>query len=172
MNCQNLKNNKGFTMVELIIVIAILSFGIIGIYSFSYPASILTSSFSLRLTAAYLAQDGLEIINNIRDNNVLSGKNWSGGFNVCDTGCELDYKTGTSVEAAVNILKKYNNNFLNINADGFYSYDTGSTTKFKRKVTITQPSANTDILKVDVLVTWDYNGQSFSFNTIGYIYNY
>lgn len=162
----------GFTMVELIVTIAILLFGIIGIYSFFHPAYVLNSNFSLRLAAAYLGQDGLEIVKNIRDNNIISGSLWSQGFDVCTAGCQLDYKTKTSIETSANILQEYTNNYLNINPDGFYSYDPGTPTKFKRRITITQPFSDSNILKVDVSVMWDYNGQTFNFNAIGYIYNY
>ena len=103
--------------------------------------------------------------------NVILGNNWSEGFDVCATGCELDYKTKTAVETSFNELKSYQDTFLNVNSDGFYSYDSGEATIFKRKVTIIQPTTNIDILKVDILVTWNYNSLPFNFNTIGYIYN-
>lgn len=166
------KKGEGFTMIELIVTIVLLSFGIIGIYSFFYPASILNSNFSLHLTAAYLASDGFEIVKNIRDNNILSGSSWSQGFNICNTGCDLDYKTKTSTETLPNQLKAYTNTFLKINSDGFYSYGPGTNSIFKRKVTITQPGLSADTLKVNVLITWNYNNKPFSFSTIGYIYNY
>lgn len=168
-------------MVELIITIVVLSFGIIGIYGFFQPALILTSNFSLRITADYLAQEGLEIVKNIRDNNIINNLIWSQGLSDCSAGCQLDYKTGTLVETPDNALKDYTGQPLNINTDGFYSYNPGNTTKFKRKITITYPEICsgdpplcfffTDSLKVDVLVTWENNDQPFSFETIGYVYN-
>src|SRR3989344_2241928 len=164
-------NDRGFTVFELIVTIAILSFGIIGINSFLEPAIILNANYPNRLIAAYLGQEGIEIVKNIRDNNVILGNNWSEGFDVCATGCELDYKTKTAVETSFNELKSYQDTFLNVNSDGFYSYDSGEATIFKRKVTIIQPTTNIDILKVDILVTWNYNSLPFNFNTIGYIYN-
>ena len=174
LNTSGFIKQKGFTIVELIIAIVILSFAIIGIYSFFHPAILLVSNFYFRSTADYLAQEGLEVVKNIRDNNILRGESWSQGFSSCVAGCQLDYKTGTPpIGGSVNPLEPYNdNNFLNINADGFYSYDAGTPTKFKRKVTITKPfPSNQDILKVVVLVKWDHNGNLFTFDTIGYIYN-
>lgn len=172
-------NQKGFTIVELIATIMILSLGILGIYNAFFPFIALTSNISHRLTASYLTQDGLEIIRNMRDTNFVkkgSGQiiGWSAGLLDCSLGCQADYKTGTLAETPNNRLIAYNpNNFLKINTDGFYSYDAdlGTVdTKFKRKITISQPSA--DIFKVDVLVMWDYNNQSFSFNTEEYIYDW
>ena len=166
------ESGAGFTIIEIIITIALLAFGIVGIYGFFYPASALTSNFSLHSTADYFAQEGLEVVKNIRDSNIIHRTTWSQGLSNCSAGCQLDYKTGTIVETFVNILQTYTGSPLNINSDGFYSYDAGTATKFKRKVTITRPfPSNSNILKVDVLVLWDYNGKSFSFDTIGYIYN-
>ncbi|OGZ69546.1 MAG: hypothetical protein A3F47_00975 [Candidatus Staskawiczbacteria bacterium RIFCSPHIGHO2_12_FULL_38_11] len=170
------KKNKqdGFTMIELIAAIAILSIGIIGIYEAFFPFVPLSYRLSYRLTASYLAQDGLEIIRNIRDNNFvqgLSGSSWSTGLLICSFGCQADYKTGTSQEAEVNQLQSYGGgNFLNFNSDGFYSYDAGTATKFKRRITITQVSS--DVLSVYVQVFWDYSGQSYTFDTEEYLYNW
>ena len=166
------KVKNGFSMVEIIATIAILSFGIIGIYGVFHPASVLTGNFTMRITADYLAQEGLEVVKNIRDNNIVNNRVWSQGLSGCSAGCQLDYKTGTAVETPANTLKPYTGNPLNINSDGFYSYDTGNALKFKRKITITRPfPSNSNILKVKVLVTWDYNSKPFNFETVGYIYN-
>jgi len=170
---KNFRENKGFTMIELIITIAILSFGITGVFMAFSPFVTLNYSVSSRFTAVYLAQEGLEVIRNIRDNNFINKLTWSdGGLTNCQGGCQADYKTGTLVETFDNQLKPYDpDNFLKINGDGFYGYDGGVDTIFKRKITITQPSG-TDTLKVKVQVFWDYNGQSFDFETIGYLYNW
>lgn len=158
-------------MVELIITIAVLSFGIIGVYNAFYPFIRLTGSISSRFTAAYLAQEGLEIVKNMRDNNFIAHATWSAGLTNCAAGCQGDYKTGTSSQTSVNQLGPYNdNNFLKLNADGFYSYDQGTSTIFKRKITISQPSG--DILKIDTQVFWNYNGKPFNFETEEYLYNW
>ena len=169
MNKQNIKSfpkaishklqlQKGFTLIEIIISIAVLTFGIISVYG----AVALTNNVSLRFNGAYLAQEGLEIIRNFRDNNVISGGAWSSGLTSCSAGCQTDYKAQ---------LVSYNGAFLGLNSDGFYSYDANSTpTKFQRKITITP--ADNDTLNVDVTVFWSYNGKSFSYQTNGYLYNW
>lgn len=162
---------KGFTIIELIISIFILSIGIVGIFSSFSMVVILTSDSSRRLTASYLAQEGMEVVRNIRDTNWLymdagipAGTTWVSGLGVddtpsCDKGCELDYKTtNTSIKPwpAGNIKGDY----LYIDVSGFYNKDaSGSATKFKRKVIIT-PVTDVDgksdhIVKVKVEVAWD-----------------
>lgn len=167
----NLKENKGFTMIEMIITIAVLSAGIIGSYNAFYSIMNLADTMSYRLTAAYLGQEGLEIIRNIRDNNFIDTVSWSSGLTLCGGGCQADYKTGTTTESAQNQLQAYSSsNFLKINSDGFYSYDLGSDTKFKRRITITNVSADT--LEVLSEVFWNYNGTDYSTSTKEYLYDW
>jgi prepilin-type N-terminal cleavage/methylation domain-containing protein len=169
--------SKGFTIIELMVAIVILSFGIMGAYGAFLPFINATYNISHKFTAVYLAQEGLEIVRNIRDTNFIKSAgsrsaNWSDGLLECELGCQLDYKTGTLTEALPNKLKAYDpSEFLKINEDGFYGYDSGVSTKFKRKVTIDN-QLGADVLKVSVVVTWDYNNKPFSFETVGYLYNW
>ena len=160
----------GFTLIEIIIAISVLSFGIIAVYEAFFAVVILTNNNASRFTASYLAQEGLEIVRNIRDNNFINNATWSSGLltGVCVVGCQADYK----IQDASSLLA-YNNTFLGLNADGFYSYDFGSTpTIFKRKITVSAVLGTIDIIKVDVLITWNYNGQSLSFGIDEYLYNW
>lgn len=169
---KNIKTSKGFTIIELMVAIVVLSFGIMGAYGAFFPLINATYNISYKFTAVYLAQEGLEIVRNIRDTNFITSAEWSDGLLECSLGCQLDYKTGTTVETLSNRLRAYDpSEFLKINEDGLYGYDSGTTTKFKRKVTI-DDQLGTDVLKVTVVVTWDYNNKPFSFETIGYLYNW
>lgn len=149
---------QGFTLIELVITIAVLSFGIIGVYGVFLPVVSLNATITSKFVAAELAKEGFEVVRNIRDN---------GGAKTllsCSLGCQLDYKTGT--------VKTYNESeYLNITADGFYGYGQGEVTKFKRKVTIIQ-AVSPDILKINVAVMWDQRGKPQQVETIGYLYNF
>ena len=163
---------KGFSMIELVAAIAILSVGILGLYGVFYSLANIAYTYPLRLTADYLAQEGIEIAKNIRDNNVLSQVSWSAGLVNCEAGCQADYKTGTAAEGVANALSPYSDSsFLKLNADGFYSYDAGTTTTFKRKITVTQPGG-ADEMRVDVQVNWSFKGQNFSIQNTEYLYNW
>lgn len=152
------KNNKGFTIIELIIAIFILSFSIFGVYSAFSVVIVLTHGASDRFTAAYLAQEGLEIIRNVRDTNWIDGAvDWTHGIQGFHNGCEADYTTGTDAPGAKPFTPwvggPSGGNYLSVDSGGFYSYDHGTETKFKRKITIDLLSDY--IIKVSVLVTWE-----------------
>ncbi|MSU60550.1 MAG: prepilin-type N-terminal cleavage/methylation domain-containing protein [Candidatus Staskawiczbacteria bacterium] len=174
---KNSRVDRGFTIIELMVAIVVLSFGIMGAYGAFLPFINATYSISHKFTGVYLAQEGLEITRNLRDTNFIKStkdKNvkWSDGLLDCQLGCQLDYKTGTQAETLSNRLRVYNpSEFLKINEHGLYGYDNGTNTKFKRKVTVDN-QFGADILKVSVVVAWDYNNKPYSFETIGYLYNW
>lgn len=149
------KNQKGFTIIELVISIFILSIAIIGIFSAFSMITILTSDSADRLTATYLAQEGIEIVRNVRDTNWLNMDNpaegtnptWTDGLSTdgvtnCTKGCEVDY---TTTGSDLGIVNQTTSDYLRMDSNGFYSYQScpvnnpnpNCDTKFKRIVTIT-----------------------------------
>jgi len=62
-----IEKNKSFTMIEVLGAVFILSVGVLGAYSVVQNIFIQTFYSSARLTAAYLAEEGLEKVRNIRD---------------------------------------------------------------------------------------------------------
>jgi Tfp pilus assembly protein PilV len=170
---QKYKSGAGFTIVEIVISIFILSIAIVGIYNAFSIMVVLNADTADRLTSAYLAQEGMEIVRNIRDNNWVKSNDWRCGlvdisndenagdcdytYSLCATGCEADY---TVQEAIINLWSSSSN--LNIDRNGFYSYlscplsNPDCQTKFTRKITITPVSGYEDhIIDVSVEVFWD-----------------
>lgn len=79
------KSGKGFTLLEVIIAIFILTVGVGGAYGLIQSTIISASQNKMRLTAYYLAQEGVEIVRNIRDSNWLAqrtapGVLWADGI--------------------------------------------------------------------------------------------
>lgn len=143
-------------MLELIVVVFIITVGVMAIYAaVQYPLIYTTNSIQ-RLSAAYLAQEGIELVRNIRDENVLNNRSWktglAGGVPDCSAGCETDYLSGA--------LTPWANpgRFLKVDNANGYSYSSTSNTKFKRKITIAEgldpAPASKPILIVTVSVQW------------------
>jgi len=176
----SLKNNKGFTLVETLFAVLILTFTITGLMTI-----VANSLFSARyakdeITANYLMQEVIDYVRNDRDTTVfLQGGSW-GTFNShyakCSDqyGCYLDVLTPPTDL----ILKECSRNSSNgcpflyydesLGQDGktkpdksnpFYVsgddslYKTDKVlTNFKRKIVVTNPT--TDEMVVTVTVSW------------------
>jgi len=181
--------SRGFTIIELIITIFILSIAIVGIYSAFSMMVILTANASDRLTAAYLAQEGIEIVRNIRDTNWINSSYtetvWIQGLEACTSdigGCQADYRTMGTDSSPLSPYGDGNStsNYLKIDdANGFYSYDLGKKTKFRRQILISFVSDIDYIAKVTVNVFWDEKpnvlnptGEAGSITAEEYFYNW
>lgn len=73
-------NNRGFTILELLAAIVVVSIGVLGAYSVAQKIFANTFVSANRLTAAYLAQEGVEIVRNTRDTNWIEGVDWKDGM--------------------------------------------------------------------------------------------
>jgi Tfp pilus assembly protein PilV len=151
--------NKSFTLIETIVTIFILTTGILALSSLiSYFISI-SSISSQRLIAAYLAQEGIEIVRNLRDANLLGGRNWDYGLSNGDWQADYDDTT----------LFAYTGSFLNLETNGFYGYGPGTQTNFKRRISLQKSG---DVLKILVEVSWQERGRSHSLISQENIYNW
>jgi len=155
--------NKGLTLLETIIAIFILLVGVIGAFAAFGRTISYNSIISSRLVAAYLCQEGIEIVRNIRDTNWINGRtgdnSWQGVDN-CLTGtcCQFQYDDFTSSPYSPN-------DYLKIDDNGFYNYISGTDTKFNRKVCVdinTNSSGEKYLAKVTVTVSWQDEGKNYS----------
>jgi len=158
-------NNKSFTLIEVFIAMFLLTVGTVGaIYAIVRVIEV-TEVSSSQLIASYLAQEGIEIVRNIRDGNWLEGSVWDTGLTGCEptgAGCQADYTNTQS-------LVSFTGDPLNIDG-GFYSYLTGTPTIFQRKITIEE--APGDILEVTVWVGWTERGKSYSVTAQANLYKW
>lgn len=181
--------SKSFTLIETMVAITILTVGILGSYLVFYNLYNQSGGISYNLEASYLAQEGIEIIRNMRDNNWIKYPTsmWLKNIiadNNCINGCNLqaDYKTGTANYVTGLIPYGTDGNFLSIDSDGMYSYnpscqDESCQTIFKRKITITTGSSDaffgsSDMFQVDSTVTWKYKGKDFFVKITEFLYNW
>ena len=132
--------------------IFILTTGTMGAFSIIQRTVTFTSVSSSQLIASYLAQEGLEIVRNLRDSNYLQGVSWNSGLAGCAAGCEIDYNDSA--------LLPWTDpgRFLKTGTGFPYNYSLGNDTLYKRKIIIT-PGVN--ILNVLVEISWQERGGSY-----------
>ena len=169
-------NNKtignGFTILEVLIATFVITVGLIATLLLINRTLIQASIFLPKLTAAYLAQEGIEIVRNIRDTNWVGGGVWNEGLVPsavdCSTGCEADY----TFIPSVSVLTPYNEGrYLNTDISGPYGYNPGGTaTKFKRKITIETISSST--LRIIIRVEFEEREKIFSYTAQENLYKW
>lgn len=173
----NFRKNKAFTVLELMIAIFIILTALLaGIYTISGTLAA-TSVYKHQLIAAYLAQEGIELVRNIRDKNWIEGENWNKKLDAGDW--QADYTTTVlqSSGAPCTVPQFYNchsylGDFLKISTTSpqFYNHTSGTDTPFKRKITLSYPDVDT--LEVSVTVFWQDRGSSYEFPAQEKIYNW
>jgi len=87
-----LHSKKGFTIVETLVAVAILSIGIAAPMTAVYTGVDTARRAQDQLFAYYLAQEGAEYIRYVRDTNVLRGDPWLTHLGRCTDGdgCIID----------------------------------------------------------------------------------
>jgi len=152
---------KGFTLLEVLISLAIITIGIVGVFALIQQTVSLLPVSEQRLTASYLAQEGMEIVRNLRDANIVKGQDWNLDLTNCGTGCEADYLSPS--------LTAWSSRYLLDNGT-FYNYSSGNSTLYQRKITI--DSSATDVLKTTIEVFWQEKTRSHSIKAREDIYNW
>ena len=152
--------NKSFTIIEVIVSITILTVGVLAsvrLMNYFYAYNSISNS---RLAAAYLAQEGIEIVKNIRDGNWLEGSVWN--TNLGNGQYEGDYNS-------INTLNSYTNGYLAIDSNGLYA--TSSTVDvFQREIQIC--TSTDDVIYVSSTVSWVESGKNYDIKTEGELCNW
>ncbi|MCP6718330.1 MAG: prepilin-type N-terminal cleavage/methylation domain-containing protein [Patescibacteria group bacterium] len=182
------KKEYGFTLIEVIVAIFILTVGIGGSFMLIQQTLAGVSTVQSRLIAIYLGQEGIEIIRNIRDNNWLEQREslqippqplWNDGLTGlinCQPSascCEADYNTDTSPSDPLVVVAGCDFSdlhYLNFDNSGFYSYSAGTQTKFKRKIFIEEIDENK--MKITVIVQWKEKNKLHEIKVIEHITNW
>lgn len=75
-----MKNNYGFTLAETIIAIAVIALVITTTYSLSQSSLRIGRNSMNQFIAYHLAEEGLEVVRNLRDSNWLKNTHWRLGL--------------------------------------------------------------------------------------------
>ncbi len=141
---------RGFTLIEVVVSISIVSLVVVGVM-FVFSLNLTSASRSINnLIAANLAQEGLEIVRNIRD------KDW-----------HLGNPFGTSLPNGTYLADWNSQNLISFSdiplkkdSTGIYNYTSGQDTNFKRKIIIEDSLQNPPTIEkvVKVEISWQERG--------------
>lgn len=155
------KFKKGFSIGEVLVSVFIIVVGIVAVVGLIANSIKHSADSRNQLIAGQLAQEGVELVRNIKDNNLAAGGGEFDNLPASSTAdCRVDMNSANiagSTGCGVVVSKD-----LNYSAGNFYVHSAGSATRFKRKINLTYDtgsSASANNLTVESIVTW---GSSFS----------
>lgn len=157
--------SSGFTLVETLVAISILLVAIAGPLTIAIRGLSSANIARDQLIANYLAQEAIEYIRSVRDNNVLQGSNWLAGVGACGSsnGCEVDVPNATINGCGSSCATlKYNT------AQGTYGFGSGGDwimSRFTRKTVVNEISQDSEA-SITVTVSWQTgtNSRTLSIN--------
>jgi type II secretory pathway pseudopilin PulG len=165
----------GFTLLEALVAVSILMVAVVAPITIAQKGLSSAVYTKNQMIASYLAQDAIEYIKNVRDENVLKDYVWLQDLGPCVVtdlstglvGCQIDTIEDSILSYSDDrpLLKDINNNF--------YGYkDGGAPTNFIRQIRIVNPiGSNVDEALINVLVRWDADiDNNVDVSTL--IYNY
>lgn len=132
---------SGFSLIEVLFSLIILSVGIVS------TVSIMTMNIKTSITArnqiiaAQLVQEGIELSRNLSDNKYFTAGSEYSNYRIERSGLGVNFSPGGGR--------------LYING-GFYSHIAGNSTKFSRKIDISDSGANQRFIRSTV--SWDDSG--------------
>ena len=183
-NKKEKKSSSGFTIIEVLVALAIFSLSVIGMLVTLSSGIVNTDIVKKKITATYLAQEGVEAVRNIRDDYMIftqtNGTNGWADFTTmvntnCNTsGCGIDYgyfpnDPLNGLKACSNIM--YCELFIHTIGGGYGTQFTGDISSgFTRVITTTNPNANEIV--VTSTVTWTQGGQLRTVSFDEYLFNW
>lgn len=159
----SIKNNRsGQMMVEAMISVTIVVVGLLGIFSLTSRSLSLNQVITSQYVASNLSAEGIEVIKNILDKNVIQQRPWNEG--VAPGEYEVDYSSTA--------LNAFSGRKLNFDpGTGFYSYAAGNATNYLRKIIIEQIAP--DELHVRSILDWTTrDGAAFQIIAEDYFFNW
>jgi type II secretory pathway pseudopilin PulG len=171
------KQQYGFSIMEVTVVIFIITLGLLGVLSLAAQSIKISNTNKNELIASQLAQEGLELVRNIRDTNWLTdGNDWvlgSGAGNNSDDIIQdgtytidnsiINYMVDDIDDIAANLL---------IDVNGAYSHSMGSASPFNRLITINNWNTYTDFIEVKCEVQWKEGGGIHNYIASTVLYNW
>lgn len=163
-------NNRGQTIVEVLIVSLIITVGLVGalgVFSQFYSLHQLRSE---QITATYLAAEGIELVKNLIDTNYIKSASWNSDLSGCDASdCSIDYNDSSLKSGGDQQLYM---DTSDLSTSGLYSHDISSkSSPYTRTIKITS-KLNGEAMEVVSTVNWQIRGKNYDVELKTYFYDW
>lgn len=170
MSIKNFTRRKGFTLIEALVAVTILVLSVGGPLWSANRALVVAGNSRNRLTATYLAQEGIEHVRMVRDNEYLKNKvtqpawdDFKDSLNQCSSGCALD-------PLASGGNGTFTGTITPLKLDGNkYQLALGTLTPFTRTIYIKDVAGTDDEIQVVSKVEWSFHNVSHSVTVVNYL---
>lgn len=160
-------------MLEIVVILIIISVGLVGVMNLMFFSLRAQNSNRDTLIAYNLAQEGLELVRNVRDTNWREGMDWNRYIEGDPSGkkYKVDFRHFQPVSITDNteaVLQISTSSDLR-----FYVNETGSSDSiFQRTITITADNASSSSSTVNCLVEWNDRGDTRRFELQTELYDW
>lgn len=153
---KQINSNAAFSIIEAMVAIGIVSIGMMGVLSL-VTRNILTQTLNKNnLIASMLAQEGLELVREVRDTNWLIDPvvSFDDGIPATST---IDFygfqSSGQDFSSSVTDIK--------LDSNGFFGHTGATSTMFKRLITVSRTSS--EFINVKSTVRWRQNDKDYNY---------
>ncbi|MDP1884728.1 MAG: hypothetical protein Q8L10_05200 [Candidatus Moranbacteria bacterium] len=151
-NEKMIRKHKAFSLIETLFAVLLITTGILAVMGLVGTGMTVSLDARNQLVAVELAQEGVELARNIRDNNWESGAE-SFQYLTAGGNCRVDKRYVYPTAIVCNGQYR-----LYLDGNGFYTHNSaGTPTRFYRRLDI---GSGTDSRSVISMVTWDSRGAS------------
>ncbi|MBI2465871.1 MAG: prepilin-type N-terminal cleavage/methylation domain-containing protein [Candidatus Sungbacteria bacterium] len=167
---------SGFTLIEAIVAIGVISVGFVGSLVLLSKSSAQASLLKNRVAVSHLAAEGIEVVRNIRDTNWLKGFDWRTGLADTASGI-VDYDSAAVDASDTSDGRKC------LNWSGsFYKHAVAAdsyacNTTFKRHIELatkleTVSGQNVNYLEVKSIVEWREKTRAQTVTVVDHLYDW
>ena len=172
-------SNRGFGLIEVTVSIYIITMGLLGLMSLVWQNSKIQNINKNNIIASQLAQEGIELVRNVRDEN-WRNENFDWKKDIF-TGASpfrdyiIDYRGRASIDKNVNGITD-NRARLNVHNsgeyEGFYTHSTDDITETLFSRIIEVDKNNDTVLTVKCTVFWEERSREHEYIVETKLYNW
>lgn len=164
---KTIKKAQGFTLIEVITILFIVSLALVGILSLVVQSLNSQSYNKNNLIAYQLAQEGIELIRHVRDSNWRANQAWNNNLGAGEAVYYMDY-----LDTAPHPLTSPGQNILRLDSAGFYSHDpSGTPSGFSRTMKVDSINAGHALILV-VEIAWLDHDRNYFYDLDTYLYDW